>query len=93
MTRTCAVPSCCSSEKGGPIDHSFHALPKNEDFAQEWILAIQNRNIHFGVTKGVFVCSRHFSSDDFIETSHRKLLKRGKILCFLPYFVMLSSAY
>uniref|UniRef100_A0A669C0Y2 THAP-type domain-containing protein n=1 Tax=Oreochromis niloticus TaxID=8128 RepID=A0A669C0Y2_ORENI len=48
---------------------SFHDFPTHSDLRRQWLVNI--RRDHFTITSHTRVCSRHFASDQLIETERR----------------------
>uniref|UniRef100_A0AAZ1X149 THAP domain-containing protein 1 n=1 Tax=Oreochromis aureus TaxID=47969 RepID=A0AAZ1X149_OREAU len=48
---------------------SFHGFPTHSDLRRQWLVNI--RRDHFTITSHTRVCSRHFASDQLIETERR----------------------
>ena len=79
----CCVYGCNSDSEVNP-HLSFHQFPLNRQQAKAWEIRIRRQN--FEATKHTYVCSRHFSLEDFSEPRQdtpeqfRKVrLKRGAI--------------
>ncbi|XP_026076806.1 uncharacterized protein LOC113055066 [Carassius auratus] len=73
----CCVPFCKMSSRYNSVI-SFHSFPMNEEMRKKWLQNIRREN--YNVTVNTRVCSRHFTSDDFIKPSTptaRRLLKKG----------------
>uniref|UniRef100_A0AAZ1XL45 THAP domain-containing protein 1 n=1 Tax=Oreochromis aureus TaxID=47969 RepID=A0AAZ1XL45_OREAU len=51
---------------------SFHGFPTHSDLRRQWLVNI--RRDHFTITSHTRVCSRHFASDQLIETERRREL-------------------
>ena len=76
----CCVPLCEAYSKHN-TDISFHSAPAYVDIRKKWTVAI--RRERFTVTDRTRVCSRHFTAEDFRETTGRRLLKKGVVPNFL----------
>ena len=71
MGRSCAVVGCSSNEDFGPIEFTFHSIPRNELGVKKWLQAIGNPkfplNCPSSKRNSFLVCSRHFHATDFIS--------------------------
>ena len=72
----CSVPLCSVSSRYNSCV-SFHSFPVEEEIRKRWLVNI--RRSHFQITKHTKVCSIHFKSDDFVEGTIRRRLKKGAI--------------
>ncbi|KAL1007700.1 hypothetical protein UPYG_G00090400 [Umbra pygmaea] len=64
---SCSVPGCfCYSQKQPYL--SFHSFPIDGEVRRKWIQAIRrDEGPNFTVKRGsTYVCSRHFTSDDYV---------------------------
>ncbi|XP_057187621.1 THAP domain-containing protein 2-like [Triplophysa rosa] len=78
-SRVCCVPFCKASQRFNSVV-SFHSFPKDKETRNEWIHSIRREDLN--ITPDTRVCSRHFRSDDVIESSTptgRRLLKKGAV--------------
>ncbi len=62
----CSVPECFSYALRQPYLH-FHSFPANEEARKKWVRAIRrDEGPTFSIKRGsTYVCSRHFTSDDY----------------------------
>ncbi|XP_013881477.1 uncharacterized protein LOC106530414 [Austrofundulus limnaeus] len=72
----CSVPSCSCGARKQPY-LSFHAFPTDPDQRRRWVQAIRrDEGPDFRIKAGsTFVCSRHFTADDFVSQSAIRRLK------------------
>ncbi|XP_020299063.1 THAP domain-containing protein 1-like [Pseudomyrmex gracilis] len=78
MVQTCCVTNCKERQKRDRTI-SFHQFPKNPELQQQWRKAIKCGN--FNPSSHARVCSKHFSSDCFVESpwSSKRILKSNAI--------------
>ena len=72
----CAVIDC--SYRSQASDYQSFPLPENSALKAKWVNSLKRSN--FKATKTTYICSRHFSDEDFLEnptdTRGRPLKKR-----------------
>lgn len=82
----CSVPVCTCSAKKQPY-LSFHSFPVNGEVRRKWIQAIRrDEGPNFRIKKGsTYVCSRHFTSDDFVLGISVRRLKPDAVPSLFPW--------
>uniref|UniRef100_A0A6M2DLB3 Putative thap domain protein n=1 Tax=Xenopsylla cheopis TaxID=163159 RepID=A0A6M2DLB3_XENCH len=74
----CKVFSCKNNQqktRGDPLEHiSYHRFPKDPKLKQEWIKRVC-KNININDKTVYYVCSDHFSSEDYEKDLKSELLK------------------
>ncbi|XP_077421168.1 uncharacterized protein LOC144051704 [Vanacampus margaritifer] len=82
----CSVPGCSSNAFKQPY-LSFHAFPSDTELKQKWIQAVRREEgPHFVIRKGsTFVCSRHFTTDDYVLGITVRRLKPEIVPSLFPW--------
>ncbi|KAJ8678597.1 hypothetical protein QAD02_014384 [Eretmocerus hayati] len=77
---TCSVPFC--GRKMSDRSLIFHTFPSRPELREQWI---QKCGISKTLSSKSFICSSHFSKEDYIPTNgSRKLLKRIAVPSVIP---------
>ncbi|XP_065057293.1 uncharacterized protein LOC135685315 [Rhopilema esculentum] len=87
MPKSCAVYQCSATSENEK-NRSFHQFPKDPKLRQAWIARIRREG--FTPSASSYVCSFHFSEEDFNKCSssttprefQKKTLKKGSIPCW-----------
>lgn len=69
----CCVPDCSCCSKTHP-DLSFHTFPANIEIRRKWFDAVfrgERKNLVIRTRGQLVVCSRHFTSGDFLPAGNR----------------------
>ena len=74
----CAVIDCSYISQSS--DYQSFPLPENSALKAKWVKSLKRSN--FKATKSTYICSRHFSDEDFVENptdTRGRPLKRRKL--------------
>uniref|UniRef100_A0A3B5MBV5 THAP domain-containing protein 1 n=1 Tax=Xiphophorus couchianus TaxID=32473 RepID=A0A3B5MBV5_9TELE len=76
----CSVPGCSCGARKQPY-LSYHSFPTDPDQRRQWIHAIRrDEGPDFCIKTGsTFVCSRHFTLEDFVSGSSISRLRSGAV--------------
>ncbi|CAL9683874.1 unnamed protein product [Knipowitschia caucasica] len=82
----CSVPGCSCGARKQPY-LSFHAFPTDPDRRRQWIQAVRrDEGPLFTIKTGsTFVCSRHFTPEDYLTGSTVSRLKSGAVPSLFPW--------
>ncbi|XP_028292134.1 uncharacterized protein LOC114455233 isoform X4 [Gouania willdenowi] len=82
----CSVPCCSCGARKHPY-LSYHAFPTDPGQRRQWIQAVRREEgPNFCIKPGsTFVCSRHFTKEDFISESIISRLKSGVVPSLFPW--------
>lgn len=90
--RKCFIEGCISStNRPEDIGVTYHRIPKKSDIRDKWFTEIK-LDPSTKLTKGTFVCSRHFRNADFQTFKGTKyLLRAGAIPSIFPWNTPIKS--
>lgn len=67
--RRCAVRNCNSNSNDPDCTNiRFHGLPAEKTTKMEWLDLLNFNEDHIAIEKSIFVCSQHFTVDDYMPT-------------------------
>ncbi|XP_036148909.1 uncharacterized protein LOC114254198 [Monomorium pharaonis] len=71
MVNICCV---CKAEHSPESNIILHCLPKDPNIRQQWLKILKKDDIKY-----LYVCNKHFKSEDYRKLCDRSILKKGAI--------------